>query len=121
MKIHPQIILEGKKPIFALLPYSEYENLLHTLEDIEDVEVILSAEKDDTERFPLELIESIAAGKNPVKAYREYRKLSQSELARKIDISKQYISQIEKGEKTGSAKILKKIAKILRVELDDII
>jgi DNA-binding XRE family transcriptional regulator len=121
MKIHPQIILQGKIPAFAILPYKEYEALLQTLEDIEDIEIISSAESDCSEKFPLELVEKIASGTNPIRAYREYRKLSQVALAKKANISKQYISQLETGERKGSPKILKTIAKILTVDLDDLI
>lgn len=120
MKIHPQIILQGKLPAFAILPYKEYETLLQTLEDIEDIEIIVSAESDHSERFPLDLVEKIAAGESPIKTYREYRKLSQTDLAKKAKVSKQYISQLETKERTGSLKILKSIAKILAVDLDDI-
>ena len=123
MKIHPQIILQGKVPAFAILPYEEYETLLQTLEDIEDIEdieIIISAESDHAEKFPLELIEKIAAGESPIKAYREYRKLTQTDLAKKAKVSKQYISQLETKERSGSLKILKSIAKILAVDLDDI-
>lgn len=121
MKIHPQIILQGKIPAFAILPYKEYETLLQTLEDIEDIEIIISAESDHAEKFPLDLVEKIAAGESPIKTYREYRKLSQTDLSKKVKVSKQYISQLETRERTGSLKILKSIAKILAVDLDDII
>jgi predicted transcriptional regulator len=68
----------------------------------DDIEIILSAESDTTEKFPLDLIEKIASGENPIKAYRQYRKLSQVALAKKVKVSKQYISQLELGEKKAA-------------------
>jgi transcriptional regulator with XRE-family HTH domain len=52
---------------------------------------------------------------------REYREFSQSVLAEKTKVSKQYISQLENGERKGTLAILKKIAKVLAVDLEDII
>jgi len=121
MKLHPQIILNGKNPAFAILPYHEYETIVRTLEDIEDLEIIQLHESDKSEKFPLELIEKIASGENPIKAYREYRNLTQGALANKAKISKQYISQLETGQKKGSIRILKIISKLLKVDLDDLI
>jgi len=120
MKIHPQIILQNKTPVFAILPYAEYESILEKLEDIADIEIIQAAKSEKSERFPLSLIEDIASGKNPIKAYREHRGLSQQALAEKVKISKQYVSQLENNERKGTLGILKKIAKILTVDLDDI-
>ena len=121
MKIHPQIISEGKLPVFVVLPYKEYATLLDILEDCMDIQIINTVSKDKSERFPLDLIEQIAAGANPIKAYREYRKLSQTALAKKINVTRQYISQLESGEKSGSTKILKMIAKTLMIDIDDLI
>lgn len=95
---------------------------LETLEDIEDIEAITAAQNDAFhERFPLELIERIATGENAIKVFREYRNLSQVELAKKAKVSRQYIFQLEAGERTGITKILKTIAKILAVDLEDIV
>ncbi len=121
MKIHPQIILKNKTPVFAILPYEEYESILEKLEDLADIEIIQAAQSDKSERFPLWLIESIATGKNAIKAYREYRELSQNALAEKAKISKQYVSQLENNERKGTLAVLRKIAKVLNIELEDII
>lgn len=120
MKIHPQIILQNKIPVFAILPYEEYESILEKLEDIADIEIIHASKADKHERFPLSLVENIASGKNRIKAYREYRGLSQHALAEKVKISKQYVSQLENNERKGTLTILRKIAKILAVDLEDI-
>lgn len=120
MKIHPQIISQRGAPAFIVLPYKEYEAILDRLEDIEDIEAIEASELDYSERFPLSLVEEIASGENPIKAFREYRKLSQVQLAHEAGVTKQYISQIEKGERIGTARVLKKIAHILDIDLEDI-
>jgi len=120
MKIHPQIILQKGAPAFVVLPYKEYEAMLASIEDAEDIEAVEMAQVDNSERFPLAIVERIASGESAIKVFREYRELSQTELSHRANVSRQYISQIESGERTGTAKILKKIAVILSVDLDDI-
>lgn len=120
MKTQPQFISQNGLPVFVILPFEEYKSMMEFLEDKEDIESILSVRQDDNEFFPLELIESIAAGKNPVAAFRQHRKMTQEALAKKIGVSKQYISQMEKGERLGSVKVLKQLAEALQVDVDDL-
>jgi len=119
-KIHPQIILKKGTPAFVVLPYKEYEAILASIEDAEDIEAITIAQADQSEGFPLDMVERIAAGENAIKIFREYREISQKELADRANVSRQYISQIEGNERTGTMKVRKKIAVILSVDLDDI-
>ncbi|MGF0536934.1 helix-turn-helix domain-containing protein [Agrobacterium sp. ES01] len=53
--------------------------------------------------------------------FRRYRGMSVSELALAARISQPYLSEIEKGKKTGSVDVLKRIANALKVDLDDIV
>lgn len=50
-----------------------------------------------------------------VKSYREDRKLYQVELADIVGVSTGYIGSIEQGVRSPSLKVLKKIAKALKV------
>ena len=121
MNIHPQFIKEKEKPSFVILSFDEYKKILEALEDLEDIQACLAAENDNSESFPFDLVKRIADGENTIKAYREYRKISQNALAKKLKVSRQYISQIEAGERKGTATLLKRIAKILKVDLDDLV
>lgn len=121
MKISPQMIYKGKEPEFVVLPFAEYEKILAKLEDLQDHVEIQECLAKGSETFPAELVYALCEGKNPIKAYREYRDLSQVELAQAISVSKQYISQLETGERRGSIKILKAIAQALHVDVDDLI
>jgi transcriptional regulator with XRE-family HTH domain len=69
----------------------------------------------------MEIVLAIAEGQNPIKVYHEYRGISQTALANKVKVSKQYISQLEARERHGTTKVLKEIAKILSLDLDDIV
>jgi DNA-binding XRE family transcriptional regulator len=118
MKIHPQIIVKNNIPVFIVLPYKEYEGLLDSLEDQEDIEEVQLFHTGSKETIPFELLQSITNGESAVRVFREFRKISQTTLAKQIGISRQYLCQIEKNERKGRAEILKKIADTLDVDID---
>jgi len=62
-------------------------------------------------RFPHQTLRDIVNGRNPVKVYREYRKMTQEELAKKAVVSVSMIRKIENGESEGSISTIKAIAK----------
>jgi DNA-binding XRE family transcriptional regulator len=120
MKLHPQTIYNGSAAEFVVLPIKEYEQLLELIEDLEDLEIVQEYVAKQGETFPLEFVMSLADGQNRIKAYREYRTMSQQALAVAAGVSKQYISQLENNERAGTTRVLKSIAKALCVELADI-
>ena len=124
MKEAIQIIERDGKPEWAILPYEEYLQLVEQaelLEDISDFDKISSAiERGDEELIPAEVVNAILDGKNPVKVWREYRGLTQQQLADMVKISKPYLSQIEAAKRVGTTEILSRIAKALEVSLEQI-
>jgi DNA-binding XRE family transcriptional regulator len=110
-----QIIRDAKgAPAFAVVPWAEYRRLASTLaDDAEDAAILKSALADE-ERFPLDVAERIASGESPLKVIREWRGLTQAELAAKTGRAKQYISQLE----TGTRAIGRKTARILAPTLN---
>ena len=120
----PQVILDNTgQPAFAVIPWRDYERLTS-----EDAEAILSDEEhydrattSNDESFPIEVVDQLLAGQNPIRVYRNYRGLTQSELAAAAGINTVYLSQIETGKRTGSAKTLAALAKALQVAVDDLI
>ncbi len=125
MKEDIQIIERDGKPEWAVLPYEEYLQLLdqsELLEDIRDFDTINAAiDRHEAELIPSEVVYAILDGENPIKVWREYRKLTQQQLAETAGISKPYLSQIETGKRIGTAEILSAIAKALNVSLDEVV
>ena len=125
MKENIQLIERDGKPEWAVLPYEEYLVLLEQaemLEDIRDYDAAKAAlEKGEDELIPAEIVYAILDGESPIKVWREYRGLTQQQLADKVGISKPYLSQIETGKRTGTTDILSVIAKALDVSLDEVI
>ncbi|HYU13444.1 MAG TPA: helix-turn-helix transcriptional regulator [Stellaceae bacterium] len=75
----------------------------------------------DQERVPIELVDRLLAGENPVKVWREHRGLSQRDLAARAGLNFAYLSQVETGSRNGSIQTVKKLAEALGVDLDDLI
>jgi DNA-binding XRE family transcriptional regulator len=125
MKEDIQIIERDGKPEWAVLPYEEYLELIEQtelLEDIRDFDRISAAiESGKEELIPSEVVYAILDGENPIKIWREYRKLTQQQLADTVGISKPYLSQIETGKRTGKTEMLSAIAKALDVSLDEVV
>jgi len=124
MKEAIQIIERDGKPEWAILPYDEYLQLVEQAELLEDIrdfdEISAAIERGDEELIPAEVVNAILDGKNLVKVWREYRGLTQQQLADIVKISKPYLSQIETGKRTGTTDILSRIAKALDVSLEQI-
>ena len=125
MKENIQLIERDGKPEWAVLPYEEYLKLLEQaemLEDIRDYDAAKAAlENAEDELIPAEVVFAVLDGENPIKVWREYRGLTQQQLADKAKISKPYLSQIETGKRKGTTEILSAIAKALDVSLDELV
>ncbi|MBR1908906.1 helix-turn-helix transcriptional regulator [bacterium] len=59
-------------------------------------------------------------GKN-IKKYRELRGLMQNELAERVDLSREYIADIERGLKNISLKKLYIIVDVLNIKCSDLV
>jgi len=120
-----QVIEKDGKPEWAVIPYDLYRQLseeAEMLQDIRDFDAAKAAlERGEEELVPGEVAFSILNGENPIKIWREYRGLTQKQLAKAAGISVPYLSQIENQKRTGAAEALNEIAKVLRISLDDII
>lgn len=111
--------------IFVLVPVDLFDKIREDAEMLHDMQAYRAAKerlKDgEDEVIPFELIKRRVAGENPVKIWREYREMTQEELAAASGISRGMVAAIEAGHKTGSVATLKAITKALEVDLDNII
>ena len=108
----------------AVLPEDEYRRLLDVVEDREDRDVAIEAERrrsSGEEYVPASVVDSLLAGESPLKVWRQYRGLTQTELASRIDVSKMTISAMEKGSRPGSLKVWRALSEVLDVSLDDLL
>ncbi len=124
--MNAQIIERGGKPEYAVLPYDEYLALLELAEDARDADDAEDAMRQivsgEDETVPADIADRLISGdEHPLKVWREYRELTQEALGSVAGVGKSYISQIEAGSKSGSAKVLKVLAEVLRVDMADLL
>ena len=93
--------LDGEE--YVLLPLRVYRALRKSIEK-------KLAEKDDADYVPFELEDYVD---NPIALARIKAKLTQEELAQRINVSQAYISKVERQNKV-SAKLLERVKKALK-------
>lgn len=117
-----QILEKNGKPEWAILPYADYLALVEEAEDQEDIrdynELTAGIEAGTVELFPDSVTVDIINGKNPIKLWREYRALTQQQLAEKVGISVPFLSQLESGKRNSSMKVLVALSSALSVDMD---
>jgi DNA-binding XRE family transcriptional regulator len=92
------------------------------LQDIQDYDSAKAAlARGDDELIPSEVVYAILDGANAIKVWREYRGMSQQEVAESAGISVPYLSQLETNKRRGSLEVLSSIAKVLKVSIDNIL
>ncbi len=115
-----QIIEKNGRPEWAVIPYKEFEVIQKAIEDAEDIrdieENLRRIQKNKEIVIPGEITFAILDGGNPIRVWREYKKIKLNELAKIVGISASYLSQIENGKRNPTIDTLKLIATALRVD-----
>jgi DNA-binding XRE family transcriptional regulator len=119
-----QIIEKNGKPEWAVVPYEEYQRLVaeaEMLQDVRDYDEAKLAITNGEELIPGQVTYALLDGENPLRVWREYRGLTQQQVAEAAGISKPYLSQLESGQRKGTTEVLQAVAKALNVSLDDLV
>ena len=119
-----QVIEKDGKPEWAVIQYTDYQRLVEAaemLQDVRDYDEAKKAVENGEELVPSKVVYAILDGENPIKVWREYRGLTQRQLAGVIGISTPYLSQLETGKRKGATEVLSATAEALGLSLDDIV
>ena len=107
------------------IPKAEYERLLALQEDFADIQAALAVEAriatGDEELIPGNVVDRLLDGEQPLRVWREFRNLTQADLARSSGVNRVQIVDIEAGRNSGSVRTLRKLATTLDVGVDDLI
>ena len=114
-------VIEKKGRRFAIVPLKDFEQLVQDSEMLEDIRAYDAAKTRKEEAFPSEVAKRLVSGENPIRVFRDYRGLTQEQLARSVKIARPYLAEIEAGRKEGSVAVLKALARVLKLELADIV
>jgi DNA-binding XRE family transcriptional regulator len=103
-----QIIEHNGHPAFAVVPYEKFIALLKQA-------------KDDV-YFPDEVVRlNVIEGLSLLRAWREYKRLTQKEVAKKAGISQPALAQLEHANTKMRKSTLKKLARALDIDFEQLI
>lgn len=105
----------------VVLSLADYERLIDKADIARADKIMADIETGREEAVPAEIVRRLIAGENKVRVWRTHRGLSGRDLAAGAGVSAPFLSQLESGKKEGSVSVMKRIAAVLRVDLDDIV
>ena len=112
MNVHTkhQVIKKDGVPLFVIVPYDEF------------IEGIQSSKKSAAKTYlPQAVVEKAAIdGKSLLRAWREYKRMSQKDVAEKMGITQAAYCQHEKAPERMRAATIKKVADALDVSVDQL-
>ena len=119
-------ILEANgQPAFAVLSYEEYRALRVLADAAEDAAALARfAERyaaGEEETVPASVVDRQLSGEVPLRVWREHRGMTAAELAALVDITPAHISKLESGKGDPSVALLRRLARVLKVSLEDLV
>jgi DNA-binding XRE family transcriptional regulator len=120
MSVH--ILERDGEAAFVILPIEEYRRLLALVEDARDAAAIEEFYRrlvaGEEEMLPSHVVDRMLDGENPVLVLRDYRRMTLQQLADLCGVTNSHVSQVEKGKRSMSTEVLKKMAEALRVDVE---
>jgi DNA-binding XRE family transcriptional regulator len=111
------ITRKGKE--FAVIPVAALQKLMEDAEMLADVKAYDATkarlEDGSDELIPLEITERRLKGEPALRVWREHRRFTQEQLAKKARVSRALIAAIETKRKSGSVSTWKKLGAALDV------
>ena len=105
-RIEYQTILDASgNPAFVVLPYNRFLELYD--------------KKTDT-TIPNKVVSAVVDGQSPVRAWREYQKLTQKEVASRMGISQAAFAQMESADSKLRKQTRQRIAQALGITADQL-
>ena len=107
----PQIISHNGKPAFAVIPWNEYQKLIHSQIESDESDVW----------FPNDVVKANVRGDSLIKAWREYFKLTQAELAAKTGMKQSAMARLESNSVNPRKATLAKLAQAMGINIEQLI
>ena len=120
-----QYIEKDGRREYAILPIDEYERLVAAAEMANDIltydNIKSKAIDRESETIPQGIVNRLIDGENPIQVWREFRELTQQQLAERIELPSSELQEYESSLREVPLRILSRIAKELYIEIDDIV
>ena len=106
-----QIITQNGKPAFAVVPWNEYQELIRNQIESDESDVW----------FPNEVVKVNVRGDSLIKAWREYFKFTQAELAAKAGMKQSALARLENSSASPRKTTLTKLAEAMGISVEQLI
>ena len=136
----PKIVTRDGKPEEVILSYADWRRIVARVaeagEDADDIAAVAAARAADADfaakvaaergspveiTVPLQVVKAKLEGAHPLKAWREHRGITQTELASRSAVARDLIAQIETKKKQGSVTTLDRLARALSIPIEALI
>jgi len=75
-------IIERKGKPFAVVPLKEFERIRHDAKMLDEIRAYDAAKIQREETFPAGVADDLMEGNNPIRVFRQYRGMTQEQLAK---------------------------------------
>ena len=120
-----QYIEKDGRREYAIVPIDEYERLVAAAEMSDDILAYDAAKRNMREgveeAIPSHIVNRLVAGENPIRVWREFRGLTQRQLAAHSGVAEAQLDQLESDVSEGRVSTLSRIAAALDLMVDDLI
>jgi len=123
LQVNVQLIEKDGHPVFAVIPYDEYQALLDQTrvnQEYPELDKVVAVVKAGEETFPLEFVEKLIETDSKLREWRKYRRMTQVELAGTAGLSQAAIASIESGKRIPHMDTARKLAHALECDIDDL-
>tara|TARA_R110002020_G_scaffold15140_63_gene53507 strand:+ start:2834 stop:3217 length:384 start_codon:yes stop_codon:yes gene_type:complete len=125
MTDYPTIITPGGEEL-VLVPRADFEALIaERNEDARDIvladTIVAGVRNGDMATLSETEADILLAAPTALSGWRKIRGLTQVSLSAEAGISQNYLSELERGKRGGTTDVLAKLARVLRVRIDDLI
>jgi|SRR5215469_549009 len=114
----PQIITSPSGEELVVLPRSDYEDLIDALA-ARKVEAALAVGRE--ELLSAEEAAALLVTPAPLAFWRKKRGKTQSQLAAEVDVSQNFLSDLERGKAKGEVTLYARLAQRLGVQIEDLV
>ena len=119
-----QYIKVDGKPAYAILPIGDYNRLMSvataTAKEMDYFETLAAIKSGKEETFPAEFVGQLLETDSPLREWRKYRGMTQTDLATASGLSQGAIAQIETGKRNPTVDTARKFANALNCDIDDL-
>ncbi|MGX1098737.1 helix-turn-helix domain-containing protein [Amorphus sp. MBR-141] len=125
MTDYPTIITPGGEEL-VLVPRADFEALIaERNEDARDVAfadaIVAGVRNGEIATLSEAEADILLAAPTALSGWRKIRGLTQMSLSTDAGISQNYLSELERGKRAGTTDVLARLARVLRVRIDDLI